>query len=133
MSDAFVEAKGSTLDEAFQAATKGLVSVIFDLRSVRSKLKKKLEPIIADDLQGLLYSWLEKILLLFDIEGFVVKESKVSINSENGRWVLNSYVTGDRYDSRRHHFKREVKAITYHEMKIEKDEKGYTIFFLLDL
>jgi SHS2 domain-containing protein len=42
-------------------------------------------------------------------------------------------LSGDLMDTKRQRFKRDVKAVTYHEMEIKKGAKEYVIRFLLDL
>jgi SHS2 domain-containing protein len=60
-------------------------------------------------------------------------DSKVS---EEFNWIYKMECTGsgDRIDLHKHEYKIEVKSITYHEMKIKRNNDGhYTSRFLVDL
>ncbi|MGB9002574.1 MAG: archease [Nitrosotalea sp.] len=130
MTDAFIEVTGQTLEEAFETAGMAVVDTIFDIKSVEKKTGKKIE-IKARDLNNLLYSWLEEIIILTITDGFVGASFKVCITRPN-EYVLNATIDGEEIDLQKHHFKLEIKAPTFHLMEI-KLEKPVVMRFLLDL
>jgi SHS2 domain-containing protein len=130
MTDAFIEVIGDTIEEAFENAGISVVDTILDIKSVESKLERKIE-INADDLKGLLYSWLEEIIILTITDGFAASKFKVKI-SKNEKFHLNATVNGEEINFEKHHFKLEIKAPTYHLMDI-KEEKPIVMRFILDL
>ena len=70
MTDAFIEVIGDTTDEAFANAGISVVDTIVDINSIEIKDDRKIE-VSSDDLKGLLYSWLEEIIILTITYGFV--------------------------------------------------------------
>ena len=130
MTDAFIEVTGDTIDEAFENAGISVVDTIVDINSVDNKDDRKIE-INADDLKGLLYSWLEEIIILTITDGFVGKTFNVKI-TKNNEYHLLAKVSGEEINFEKHHFKMEIKSPTYHLMEI-KDEKPVLMRFLLDL
>jgi SHS2 domain-containing protein len=130
MTDAFIEVIGDTIDEAFENAGISVVDTIVDINSVENKDERKIE-INADDLKGLLYSWLEEIIILTITDGFVGKTFKVKI-TKNDRYHLLAKINGEGINFEKHHFKMEIKSPTYHLMEI-KDNKPVLMRFLLDL
>jgi SHS2 domain-containing protein len=130
MTDAFIEVTGQTLEEAFETAGIAVVDTIFDIKSVEKKMEKKIE-IKARDLNNLLYSWLEEIIILTITDGFVGAIFRVCI-TKSQEYVLNATIYGEEIDFQKHHFKLEIKAPTYHLMEI-KLEKPIMMRFLLDL
>lgn len=130
MTDAFIEVTGQTLEEAFETAGIAVVDTIFDIKSVEKKMEKKIE-IKARDLNNLLYSWLEEIIILTITDGFIGASFKVRI-TKSQEYVLNATINGEEIDFEKHHFKLEIKAPTYHLMEI-KLEKPIVMRFLLDL
>ena len=130
MTDAFIEVTGQTLEEAFETAGIAVVDTIFDIKSVEKKMEKKIE-IKARDLNNLLYSWLEEIIILTITDGFVGASFKVCI-SKSQEYVLNATINGEEIDFQKHHFKLEIKAPTFHLMEI-KLEKPVVMRFLLNL
>ncbi|HYZ51873.1 MAG TPA: archease [Nitrososphaeraceae archaeon] len=139
MTDALIEAYGSTLDEAFENSAYGLVNTMFDLSNVSTDLEVKIEA-EGYDLQSLFYDWLEKVLLVVLTDNVVLSYFKVKISPTNNMddsdsYFLRSHARGERLDLKKHSFKVEVKAVTYHEMQIKQDkEKNLFITrFLVDL
>lgn len=130
MTDAFIEVTGDTIDEAFENAGISVVDTILDIKSVENKLERKIE-ISSDDLKGLLYSWLEEIIILTITDGFVASSFKVDINKKE-KFHLRATVGGEEINFEKHHFKLEIKAPTYHLMEI-KEEKPVVMRFILDL
>ncbi|MDR3782468.1 MAG: archease [Candidatus Nitrosotalea sp.] len=130
MTDAFIEVIGNTTDEAFANAGISVVDTIVDINSVENKEDRKIE-VSADDLKGLLYSWLEEIIILTITDGFVGKIFNVKI-TKNVKYHLLAKISGEEINFEKHHFKMEIKAPTYHLMEI-KDEKPVLMRFILDL
>lgn len=139
MTDALIEAYGRTLDEAFENSAYGLVNTMFDLSNVSADLEVKIEA-NGYDLHSLLYDWLEKVMLIVLTDNFILSCFKVKISHANNMddsdaYFLRSKARGERLDLKKHSFKVEVKAVTYHEMQIKQDkEKNLFITrFLVDL
>ena len=132
MTDVIVEAYGNTLEEAFANSARGLVNAMFEISEV---IPDREIEIYADgyDLKSLLYNWLEKVILVMLIDNIVVSNLNVNISERNGIYSIKGVAKGERIDLEKHHYKIEIKAVTYHEMAIKQDGKGVTIRFLLDL
>ncbi|HXX06154.1 MAG TPA: archease [Candidatus Bathyarchaeia archaeon] len=130
MTDAFIEVSGQTLEEAFEIAGIAVVDTILDVKSIQKKSEKNIE-VSAIDLKGLLYNWLEEIIILTITDGFAAHEFNVKI-TKTDRYFLTATAGGEPIDFDRHHFKLEIKAPTYHLMEI-KQEKPIVMRFLLDL
>jgi SHS2 domain-containing protein len=141
MTDALIEAYGSTLDQAFENSAYGLVNTMFDLSNASADLEVKIEA-NGYDLHSLFYDWLEKVMLIVLTDNvllsdFKVKISHINVNSKNDddAYFLHSKARGERLDLKKHSFKVEVKAVTYHEMQIKQDKERnlFITRFLVDL
>ncbi|MFZ0512443.1 MAG: archease [Candidatus Nitrosopolaris sp.] len=132
MTDVIVEAYGNTLEDAFANSARGLVNAMFELSEVSPDMEIE---IYADgyDLKSLLYNWLEKVILVMLIDNIVVSDLKVNISERKGIYSIKGIARGEHIDLEKHHYKIEIKAVTYHEMAIEQDGNEVTIRFLLDL
>lgn len=130
MTDAFIEVVGKTLEEAFETAGVAVVDTILDIKSIEKKEKRKIE-IKSQDLNNLLYSWLEEIIILTITEGFAGSGFQVHI-TKSEQYVLVATITGEGLDIEKHHFKVEIKAPTFHLMEI-REETPVVMRFLLDL
>lgn len=130
--DVRFRAYGKTLEEAFEQAASAMFHVIIDdaaLNPERS-LDVKLE---SKGLENLLYDYLSELLYLFEVEETVFGQFKVdSIEKTNGSYILHGQASGERIDIERHSFETEVKAVTYHQLKITKEEGGYSAHVIVD-
>lgn len=133
VADAYIESCGKNYEECFENAALALFEVMTDTGKVNPKQEKTIEA-EGEDLEALLYDWLEKLLLLIDIEGFLASKFKVErIESVKGGYKVKARIWGEPIDPSRHPSKSEVKAVTYHQMKVFRDEEGVKARFILDL
>jgi len=115
------EAFGKTYDEVFANAGYALSNIIVDTSVVDKKIVKKVN-LSSEDILSLLYDFLEEIILLLEVEHFLVSEvAKVELDREHNKIFVK--LIGDdisEENSRKYEFKNSVKAVTYNDMKIEK-------------
>lgn len=132
MSDVYVEAYGPTMEEAFKEAGLALFDVISDTRDVRPDIERE---VCAEgfDMESLLYNWLEQLLLLFDLDGFLASEIIVHGIERSGENLrIRATVRGERFDPSRHKHGIGIKSVTYALMEIVEDEVK-RVRFVLDI
>ncbi len=135
MTDAVIEAYGTTLEEAFENAARALCDTMIDLNTVRPKRAIKFSA-KGNDLNSLLFDWLDKVMLLLVADGIAMSQFSVKIkrhNNSNDGYLLEGTARGEPLELDRHHYKVEIKAVTYHEMEIRQEKGMITARFLLDL
>jgi SHS2 domain-containing protein len=132
--DAFVEAYGSSLEELFENCAKGLVNIMFDIDKVENRQSVTIAA-NDEDLENLLFDWLEKVLLKILIEQIVLSRFSIEIspNVAEKKYFLKARAGGEKVSYSKHNYKIEIKAITYHELKIQRIGTGYVATFLVDL
>lgn len=131
--DIKVKAYGKTLNEAFQEAARALFEIMTDTSKITPTIRRKIE-IEAEDAQALLYEWLEEFIYLFDAEGLVFSEFSVeSIQQTEGRYKLKGEAIGEEFNMEKHPQRTEIKAITYHEMKIKQAPDQTILEFVFDI
>ena len=122
MTDAYLRIRGQTMNEAFEYSAMGLVNIMYDIVNIE---KKQQIPIFAegDELENLLFDWLDKILLMMLIDKVIFSKFKIEItfDESSNRYLLTGYGEGELVDISKHELKVEIKGITYHEMKILDD------------
>ena len=128
--DVGIEAYGSTMEEAFENAAKGMFSLMIgkNLESIERKIEKKVEIPFDMDAEQLLVDWLSELLYIHDVEHLVFGEFDVKIND---KLVGRAY--GEKYDIKKHGYGTEIKAVTYHMLEVKKDKKGYVVRCLFDI
>jgi len=131
--DAYIQATGSTVEEAFEYAGMALFDTMCDLKSISPNLVENVEVSAADEVT-LLHNWLESLLLKFELEGKVYSRFKVTLNRRpSKRLQANAKIYGEPYERRKHGAKVEVKAVTVHKMEISRNGDMTTLRFILDL
>jgi len=135
--DAFVQADGSSSEELFENCAKGLVNIMFDIDKVENRQSWTITA-NGEDLENLLFDWLEKVLLKILIEQIVLSKFSIEIfkkstNVMDKKYLLKARVGGEVVSYSKHNYKIEIKAITYHDLKIQNIGSSYVATFLVDL
>lgn len=132
ISDILVEVWGETLEEAFCQAARALFDSMVEISRVERKITEKIKA-EGFDLESLLYDWLEKLLVTHEIKNLVFSDFKVKIERIGENYVLEALAYGEEYDINKHTSKVAVKAVTYHEMSVEREDTRTRMRFLLDI
>ena len=94
---------------------------------------KKTVEVEAEDEYALLYSWLEALLVKFEIEGMLFSKFKIDRKDTARRIQTPSQRLGRKIRREKHPQKVAVKAVTYHRMEIIKEIDKVTLEFILDI
>jgi len=132
--DAYIEAAGQTLEEALEFAAMALIDTMCEINSVSARVNDQIHASGRDEIT-LLYDWLERILLKFELEGKVYSRFKVAHTAKSGTgFRADGEAFGERYDRATHGAKVEVKAVTYNRMEVTRGPgEMVTLRFILDL
>lgn len=128
--DAFIEVKASSFEEAFVLAAKSVIETILDMNSVEEKSSRQIT-VTGKDLNYLLYNWLEEMIIITITDGFAAKSITIRLE-KNSEYKITADLRGEDVDIKKHHFKVEIKAPTFHLMEIKQDD-GILMRYLLDL
>lgn len=127
--DVGFEAFGATRAEVFRNAGRALMSLIVDLESILPRDSVSIEA-EASEPAGLLVNWLSEILYLQDTEGWLFADFDV-VNLTD--CSLSASARGERFERGRHEIKLLVKAITYHQLLLEKACGGWRAQVYVDV
>lgn len=131
--DVYIAAHGSTLKESFNHAALAMFEVMTNTKKVKPRFMDELIVEDCDEI-GLLYSWLECLLIKFDVDRKLYSKFSVEkIERKSKGFFLKGRAWGEPYDRERHAARTEVKAITRHLMEILKVEEKVTVKFILDI
>jgi len=131
--DAYVAAHGKNLEEAFENAALAMFEVMTDMGKVSPNEEDSVE-VEAEDEYALLYSWLEALLVKFEVNGMLYSKFKISRLEETPEgFKLKATVWGEKFNAEKHSQRVGVKAVTYHRMEIIKDADKVTLEFILDI
>ena len=131
--DVFIAAHGSTLEQAFENAALAMFEVMTDTSKVAPIIEDSVD-VEAEDEYALLYSWLEALLVKFEIKNmFYSKFAVPEISETDEGFRIKAAIWGEAFDPEKHMQKVGVKAVTYHRMEIIKEFDEVTLEFILDI
>jgi SHS2 domain-containing protein len=121
--------RGDSLAEIYINAAHALMATMTDRRFLRAKESRHIE-VEATDREALLVSWLNYLLYLYDVDGFLGRFFEiVELTDER----LTARARGEAFDPERHVGKTAVKAATYHHLEITPRDHGWQATVILDL
>lgn len=126
--DIGIRGYGRTLEEAFVNGAKALFSVMIDTERVELRERRGIE-CSAEDVETLFIEWLNRLLSVADSEGLVFSEFKIDIIGNR----LEGSAMGEDLDQEKHNPKVEVKAATYHMLKVAQGGVGYVAQCVVDV
>jgi SHS2 domain-containing protein len=119
----------STLGGLFTQAAEGLFSVITDFKNISPKKKIDVSLEAVNDLE-LLVRWLNHLNFLFSAEGILIRQfGKLEIKN----YQLKTTVLGEMFNPEKHEIYREIKAVTYHQLILEQQDKNWFAQLIFDL
>jgi SHS2 domain-containing protein len=129
--DGKFQAFGRTLEEAFGNAGLATASLVWDWTKIEPKVRHFVH-VKGIDREQLLVKFLGEIIYLFETKRFLLgRVDGLRIRPEFAGFNLEALFVGDVL-TERHELHGDVKAVTYHEMKIEECD-GFTIQVVVDL
>lgn len=120
---------GRGREELFENAALALFSLACDLETVEERESRVVE-VNATDPETLLYSWLAELLAISEGEHVVFRRAEVSAASAK---CVQATVYGEPFDRQQHHSGTHIKAVTFHQLKIEESADGWCAQVFLDL
>lgn len=120
-------AEGDTLDEAFSNAGLALYHTIVDLNDIEPNLSFDYEW-QAEDLNGLLYDYLDDLIFYFDTKRVLMSKIETKIqNMGKKKFLLKLKGKGEYYNSNKHNAKVHIKAVTFFGMEIKEKSVKVTL------
>ena len=114
--DIGVRVSGATLPDLFRNAARAMYEALGDMKTTDRSLPKAVE-LRAETLEDLLHDWLAE--LLFEIEVNHMLYDVIEIASvASGK--LTASLRGGAIDFARSQTNEEIKAITYHQLRVEQ-------------
>jgi SHS2 domain-containing protein len=122
--------RSADLNTLFSEAGLALESALVeDLAAVEPRRSVHVQ-LPADEVEYLLFDWLKALLFHFEVEQMLFARFDVKVDAANG---LKAEAWGEPFDPARHELAHEVKAITYHDLKVEKTPEGWLAEVIVDI
>ncbi|MDP2907672.1 MAG: archease [Nanoarchaeota archaeon] len=127
--DIGIRVKGNDLKELFRNAAAAMFDIIAEKKE--PEIKKQAEIKIeqkADDLEELFVNWLNELLSLSATKELIFSDFQINKINKN---TLQAIAIGE--DIKNYRVNTEVKAATYHQLKLEQTKTGWQAELILDV
>lgn len=130
--DVGVKGYGKNKEEAFQETAKAMYSIIANLKKIQQKKKKKLK-IEAENIEELLYKFLNELIFITNTENLLFSGFKVKIKEKNKKYILECIALGEKMNEKKHELYSDIKAATFTSLRVGKEKKKYFAQCILDV
>ena len=127
--DLGIRVRAGSLNELFADAARGLFSVMVANLDAVQMVEEVVFEFHGDNLEDLLHDWLAELLYTFHGRRLVLVEFDVDVSPVG----LPATARGEPIDSSRHEIDDEVKAITWHALKVEQTAEGWLAEVIVDV
>ena len=122
---------GKTSEDLFKNYAVILFNLLTDYQP--KKIISRKVVLQAQSLAELLVDWLNELLSIFFADGFLPKEYNLKITDDKGGKVLQVEIEGEKFDLNSSKLLREIKAATYHNLKVKETDTGYVGEVIFDV
>ncbi|MBM3251739.1 MAG: archease [Candidatus Omnitrophica bacterium] len=128
--DIGIRVSGRDLKDIFIKAASAMFDIIAEPCNVcdKQELKESRIKKQADDQEQLLIEWLNELLSLSEAKEIIFHKFKINKLTDNQLEAVASGFPRENYK-----IKTEIKAATYHELKIEKTNSGWQAEIIFDV
>ncbi|AZH26086.1 archease [Haloplanus aerogenes] len=126
--DVAVAATGADLGETFAAAADGLAAAMCD--HVPETGDRFSFTVRAEGLEALLFDYLDQLIYERDVRGVLPVDNEATVREAGEEWVIEASTRGVPLADVT---ARDVKAVTYSEMRVEESEDGWEAYVVLDV
>ncbi len=127
--DLGIEVYGSGMKELFENAGYAMFDVITDTNRLNALSETTLN-VAGQDRPDLMVNWLRELLYRWTGKGQLVKIINITSLSE---YALSANIKFDHFDPGRHLIKSELKAVTYHQIRVEEKNSEWKARIIFDV
>ena len=118
------------VEAAFEKAAACMFDLVCDLDTIgdgwRGEVRVEAR---AEDLQNMMVRWLSELLYVSESKRVLLSSFDI-VRMDEG--VIYAHVAGEPIDLEKHAIKTELKAATYHDLRIEEDGGSWAVRVIFD-
>jgi SHS2 domain-containing protein len=133
IADAAFEATGNTTEELFIAAADATLGIMIEDASSLPQYEDFSFRIEADNLEMLLFDFLQELIFVKDARGLLLKVNRVHIETAPELHKLTAKAWAVPLGHVRQRLLRDVKAVTFHRFLVRQDGSRWTATVVLDI
>ncbi len=127
--DMGIHVRAGSLNEVFADAARGLFSIIVENLDTVAPTEAVSINLRADNLEELLHDWLAELLYVFSTRRLVLADFAVEVTSLE----LAATARGEPVDLHKHELDAEVKAVTWHHLKLVQQDDQWLAEVIVDV
>lgn len=131
--DVAFKAWGKTREEMFAAAAEATMNVMVEDLSTISPQEKRTLSVEAENLEMLLFQFLQELIYYKDAERLLLCVSQVTFKKHDTHWHLIAEARGEVLDPLKHPLNVDVKAVTMHLFRVHRIPQGWEATVVLDI
>ena len=81
----------------------------------------------------LLFNYLQETIFYKDAQRLLLRTKELKLTQTEEKFTLDAVMAGEELDMQRHELVVDVKAVTLHQLRVEKTERGWEAFVILDI
>jgi len=120
---------GADIKQVFANAALGLFNLMADLDNLKEDTRREIK-LSAEDVEVLLIEWLNELIYISEVEHIIFKKFEIDELSNTN---LKATCFGEKIKPGQHRLKREIKAATYHMLRINKENGSYKVQIIFDI
>ena len=120
---------GTDLKNLFTNAALAMFDLITDIKSLKGADESSLN-IKGDDRPDLMVNWLRELLYIWNGKEKLVESVDIISIAEN---ELAAKIKFDSFDPAKHSIKNEIKAVTYHQIQVNRVPDGWESKIIFDV
>jgi len=127
--DVGLEAQADSVEELFEALAEGLADIVCPRRTVAARRRRAIR-VDSPDIEAAAVDFLSAVLKAMQVDHFMVAAVKVAAATANS---VSAELSGEGYDPSRHEIAAEVKGVTYHQLKVARQDGEWYGRVIFDL
>jgi SHS2 domain-containing protein len=127
--DIGIKVFGSSPPDLFENAATAMFDMMTDLSKVEGKKKMSIKA-TGDDWSDLIINFLRELLYLFSAKDMVIRKADINHLTETS---LDAQIAYDIFNPDTHEILNEIKAVTYHQLKVEREQNHWSAQIIFDI
>jgi protein archease len=127
--DAGILLRAENLRQLFERAAWAMFSVLTNVAEIRLEEETRIQ-VEANDLAALMLAWLSELNYRHVTEHRLFGKFEVSVISDQ---MVIAEISGETINLDRHTIFTEIKAVTFHGLRLEKSDNGWEAQIIFDL
>lgn len=135
--DLAFEATATTLSGLFKSCAQAVAEASASPKTIAPRIKKRIQ-LKNNDIEKLLFDFLDELIYVKDTKGMVYRKIDVSVthNKKTKMWKAAATAYGDTIDrsgKKKQDLLHDLKAVTLHRFSVKKEKGIWKAFVVIDL